>query len=136
MIILHEPGDILLEAAKLAVYAKRAVLQDVIFVIFTIFWVITRLVLYYAIVLWTTMYAAAEVVSFFPVYFFFNSLLLILGALQIYWTVEIFKIAKNAINAGPGNIEDTRSDDEDDEFSDDSDNKTSSNGHTSGDKSS
>lgn len=112
VIILHDPGDILLESAKLAVYAKRALLQDVIFVSFTVFWILTRLVGYYSIVLWTTMYNASNVISWFPCYFFFNTLLIALGALQLYWTGVILSIAKNAINAGPGNIEDVRSDED------------------------
>ena len=110
VMILHDCADHLLELAKLFRYASYRKTCDAVFVVFSIVWVITRWVnihllvwfclywrcgLYPSWILYSTLYDVGWILEFFPVYFIFNSLLVILQFLHILWTYFLFKVNLN-----------------------------------------
>ncbi|KAL0277237.1 UNVERIFIED_CONTAM: hypothetical protein PYX00_004591 [Menopon gallinae] len=100
VLVVHDCADIFLEAAKMAKYAKRQKICDALFVMFTIIWIVTRLGLFPFWIVRNTMFEAPQMVEMFPAYYIFNSLLLLLLALHIFWTYLILKIAYNAVLVG------------------------------------
>jgi len=110
VMILHDCADHLLELAKLFRYASYRKTCDAIFVVFSIVWVITRCGLYPSWILYSTLYDVGWILEFFPVYFIFNSLLVILQFLHILWTYFLFKAIHKALIKG--GVDDQRSDSE------------------------
>lgn len=101
VLLVHDCADIFLEAAKMAKYAYYQKVCDALFGIFTIIWLITRLIVFPCWILYSTTIRAPRIVNtMFPAYYIFNSLLLLLLALHIFWTNLILKIAYNAIATG------------------------------------
>lgn len=89
----------------MAKYAKRQKVCDALFVMFTIIWIVTRLGLFPFWIVRNTMFEAPQMVEMFPAYYIFNSLLLLLLALHIFWTYLILKIAYNAVLVGQVRVE-------------------------------
>jgi len=105
-------------------YAKYDTLGDVIFAVFTLLWIGTRLGVYPLYVLNSTLIEAPKIVPMFPAYYIFNSMLIVLLVLHAFWTYYILKVAVKAVVSGK--IEDSRSSSESvSEFSDSDDNITS-----------
>ncbi|KAB1270651.1 Ceramide synthase 5 [Camelus dromedarius] len=105
---LHDASDFLLEAAKLANYAKYQRLCDTLFVIFSAVFVVTRLGIYPFWILNTTLFESWEMIGPYPSWWFFNGLLLILQVLHVIWSYLIVRIAFKALIRGkvtyPGRI--------------------------------
>uniref|UniRef100_F7DLD1 sphingosine N-acyltransferase n=1 Tax=Equus caballus TaxID=9796 RepID=F7DLD1_HORSE len=97
---LHDASDFLLEAAKLANYAKYQRLCDTLFVIFGAVFVATRLGIYPFWVLNTTLFESWEMIGPYPSWWLFNGLLLILQVLHIIWSYLIMRIAFKALIRG------------------------------------
>ncbi|XP_044534150.1 ceramide synthase 5 [Gracilinanus agilis] len=97
---LHDSSDFLLEAAKLANYAKYQRLCDTFFVVFSVIFVITRLGIYPFWVLNTTLFESWEMIGPYPSWWLFNSLLLVLQVLHIIWSYLIARIACKALVRG------------------------------------
>ncbi|KAF6731740.1 Ceramide synthase 5 [Oryzias melastigma] len=109
VLCVHDASDFLLEAAKLANYAKSQRLCDFLFILFGVVFFITRLVIYPFWVLNSTMFESWTIVGPFPSWWVFNILLLVLQVLHIYWSYLIARIAIKAMLRGKvGN--DVRSD--------------------------
>lgn len=100
VLIVHDCADIFLEAAKMAKYSGYQKVCDVIFAIFTVLWIITRLGVYPFWIIYSTSIEAPKIVPMFPAYYIFNGLLILLLILHIFWTYLILKIAYNSLNAG------------------------------------
>ncbi|VDO92045.1 unnamed protein product [Soboliphyme baturini] len=64
------------------------------------FWLEVKKIILRNLILYSTTIEAPLIVHFFPVYYIFNSLLLILLVLQIIWTVLIVRVAMNALRSG------------------------------------
>uniref|UniRef100_A0A1B6IBE6 TLC domain-containing protein n=1 Tax=Homalodisca liturata TaxID=320908 RepID=A0A1B6IBE6_9HEMI len=113
-LMIHDFADIFLEAAKMAKYAKYQRLCDMIFVMFTIAWLITRTGVFPFVLIYSTTVRAPIIVNtpMFPAYYIFNGLLFLLLGLHLFWTYLIVKIAKSAISAGQmeGDIRSSSSD--------------------------
>ncbi|KAJ8788988.1 hypothetical protein J1605_022394 [Eschrichtius robustus] len=105
---LHDASDFLLEAAKLANYAKYQRLCDTLFVIFSAIFVVTRLGIYPFWILNTTLFESWEMIGPYPSWWLFNGLLLILQVLHVIWSYLIARIAFKALIRGkvtyPGRI--------------------------------
>lgn len=84
----------------MAKYANYQKLCDVLFVIFTLIWIVTRLGLFPFWIIKNTTIEAPQIVHIFPAYYFFNGLLLLLLVLHIFWTYLILKIAYNSLLVG------------------------------------
>ncbi|XP_036313407.1 ceramide synthase 5 isoform X3 [Pipistrellus kuhlii] len=97
---LHDASDFLLEAAKLANYAKYQRLCDTLFVIFSAVFMVTRLGIYPFWILNTTLFESWEIIGPYPSWWLFNGLLLILQVLHVIWSYLIARIAFKALIRG------------------------------------
>ncbi|XP_061543600.1 ceramide synthase 5 isoform X6 [Phycodurus eques] len=97
---VHDASDFLLEAAKLANYAKYQRLCDLLFIIFSLTFFLTRLVIFPIWVLNSTMFESWLIVGPFPSWWLFNVLLLVLQVLHVIWSYLIARIAIKAVLRG------------------------------------
>ncbi|KAI7790780.1 ceramide synthase 5 isoform X1 [Triplophysa rosa] len=97
---VHDASDFLLEAAKLANYAKYQRLCDAVFVVFGMVFFGTRLIIYPFWILNTTLFESWEIIGPYPSWWLFNCLLLVLQILHIIWSYLIARIAFKAIMRG------------------------------------
>ncbi|XP_051549342.1 ceramide synthase 5-like isoform X3 [Myxocyprinus asiaticus] len=97
---VHDASDFLLEAAKLANYAKYQRLCDILFVVFGIIFFGTRLIIYPFWILNTTLFESWDIIGPYPSWWLFNFLLLVLQVLHIIWSYLIARIAFKAIMRG------------------------------------
>ncbi|KAL0818512.1 hypothetical protein ABMA28_008959 [Loxostege sticticalis] len=100
VLFLHDFADIFLVAAKAAKYANYQRLCDVIFSIFTVAWILTRLGYYPFYIIWSTSIRAPMLLPMFKAYYIFNAMLCFLLALHVVWTWLILQVAYKAISAG------------------------------------
>ncbi|KAH0499899.1 Nostrin [Microtus ochrogaster] len=120
VLCLHDSADVLLEAAKMANYTKFQKMCDLLFVMFAMVFVTTRLGLFPLWVLNTTLFESWEIVGPFPSWWVFNLLLLLLQGLNCFWSYLVVKIACKAVSKGKVSKDDrsdieSSSDDEDSE---------------------
>ncbi|XP_063115291.1 ceramide synthase 6 isoform X3 [Cavia porcellus] len=92
--------DIKRKAAKMANYAKFQKLCDLLFVMFAMVFITTRLGIFPLWVLNTTFFESWEIVGPYPSWWVFNLLLLLLQGLNCFWSYLIIKIACKAISRG------------------------------------
>jgi len=88
-------------------YSKYDRLGDIIFGLFTLIWIVTRLGIFPIYILNSTLIEAPKIIPMFPAYYIFNGMLTILLGLHIFWTYFICKVAYKALASGK--IQDTRS---------------------------
>jgi len=115
VLIVHDVADVLLEPAKLFIYAEYKKTSDIVFGCFALTWIISRLGVYPTWILYSTTIEAPQLVEMFPAYYIFNFLLSILLVLHVIWTYYILKIAYRSVVIGT--TEDSRSDSEDETIS-------------------
>jgi ceramide synthetase len=99
VLLVHDCADIFLEAAKSLKYANIQKVCDIVFGIFTITWIVTRLGLYPRII-YSTSVEAPQILPMYPVYYIFNTLLVLLLGLHLVWTYMILQVAIQTIKAG------------------------------------
>ncbi|EDL86967.1 longevity assurance homolog 5 (S. cerevisiae) (predicted), isoform CRA_a [Rattus norvegicus] len=108
ILCLHDSADSLLEAAKLANYARQERLCNTLFVIFGAAFMVTRLGIFPLWILNTTLFESWEIIGPFPSWWLFNGLLLILQMLHVIWSYLIARTAFKALVRGkvtyPGGI--------------------------------
>lgn len=124
VLIVHDCADHLLELAKLCKYIKYKRACDVVFVIFSVTWIVTRCGIYPSWILYSTLHDAAGFIQMFPAYYIFNGLLGTLQILHLVWTYFLIKAIHKALTKG--GLDDERSDSEesdDNEEDEDDDNK-------------
>uniref|UniRef100_A0A8B9KE73 Ceramide synthase 5 n=1 Tax=Astyanax mexicanus TaxID=7994 RepID=A0A8B9KE73_ASTMX len=100
VLCVHDTSDFLLEAAKLANYAKYQRLCDFLFVVFGAAFFGTRLIIYPFWILNSTMFESWEIVGPYASWWVFNPLLLVLQVLHIIWSYLIARIAFKALMRG------------------------------------
>ncbi|XDB47881.1 hypothetical protein AB1E18_001470 [Capra hircus] len=100
ILCLHDSADALLEAAKMANYAKFQKICDLLFVMFAMVFITTRLGVFPLWVLNTTLFESWEIVGPYPSWWVFNLLLLVIQGLNCFWSYLIVKIACKAISKG------------------------------------
>ncbi|XP_013872005.1 ceramide synthase 5 [Austrofundulus limnaeus] len=136
---VHDASDFFLEAAKLANYAKYQKLCDVFFVVFSVVFFLTRLVIFPFWIVYSVLFDSWEIIGPYRAWWLLNGLLLVLQVLHIIWFYLITRIAIKAIFKGKVS-KDVRSDIEsssDEELSTSSSKKcptpiVKDNNHTSG----
>ncbi|XP_076880195.1 ceramide synthase 4a isoform X2 [Brachyhypopomus gauderio] len=117
VILVHDSSDFLLESAKMFNYAGWRKTCDSLFVVFSVVFLVTRLVIFPCRVVHTTLVVALDFMPLFPGYYFFNALLLILQALHVFWAYLILRMLYKFIFLGK--VErDERSDEESEEEGD------------------
>uniref|UniRef100_UPI003AAF692E ceramide synthase 5-like isoform X2 n=1 Tax=Centroberyx gerrardi TaxID=166262 RepID=UPI003AAF692E len=97
---VHDASDIFLEAAKLANYAKYQRLCDGLFVVFSISFFFTRLVIYPFWIVNSVLFESWEIIGPYQSWWLLNGLLLVLQALHVIWFYLIACIAIKAIFKG------------------------------------
>ncbi|CAG7721492.1 unnamed protein product [Allacma fusca] len=107
VLLLHDIADPFLELAKTTRYIGFHRACDWFFGTFAILFIITRLIIYPGVILKSTMYEAPMILPMFAAYYIFNSMLLILLGLHVFWTYFILKVAVKALRSGQ--VDDARS---------------------------
>ncbi|XP_030366562.1 ceramide synthase 5 isoform X5 [Strigops habroptila] len=100
VLCLHDASDFLLEAAKLANYAKYQRLCDAFFMLFGVVFIVTRLGIYPFWILNTTLFESWELVGPYPSWWLFNGLLVTLQILHVIWSYLIIRTAYKALVRG------------------------------------
>lgn len=111
VLLVHDGSDIFMELAKLFNYAKYQTLCDVTFVCFAISFLVCRLIIFPFRIIYTTAFAARDMVGVWFSYYFFNGLLLCLLVLHIFWFSIIVNMVWNYVRTGQV-AKDARSDTE------------------------
>lgn len=111
IIVLHDAVDYWLEGAKMAKYCRFDRLCDVLFVIFTLVWLGTRLVVYPLYPLYSVAFECRQILAPFHAWYIFLTLLCVLQLLHFIWFYMILRVAYNALTAGEVE-KDSRSDSE------------------------
>ncbi|KAG5682574.1 hypothetical protein PVAND_011919 [Polypedilum vanderplanki] len=96
IVFVHDIADILLESSKAAKYANAENLCNVIFVLFTIVWILTRLLIYGRIV-FIGHFEFPKMYPIYPLYYVFSALTIGLFLLHLLWTYMIFQVANRLI---------------------------------------
>ncbi|KAL4222701.1 Ceramide synthase 5 [Mactra antiquata] len=113
VLILHDVADPWLAFAKLGIYLKWKTFTDVLFGIFVLSWLISRIFLLPYTVLYSTTFEVLEIIDapYFANYFF-NFFLYLLMGLTLIWTYHI--LMSVVIKFSQGEVKDSRSDIDDD----------------------
>ncbi|KAK0155717.1 Ceramide synthase 2 [Merluccius polli] len=88
----HDSADILLEGAKILNYARWHKSANVMFVVFTLLFALTRMVILPFWLIHCTWVYPLELYPPFFGYYFFNAMLVVLQILHFYWAVLISKM--------------------------------------------
>ncbi|KPJ05826.1 LAG1 longevity assurance-like 6 [Papilio xuthus] len=104
VLLLHDAGDIFVEAVKASKYANYQKTCDTLFLGLIIVWIGTRIIIFPYHLLWSTWIRAPMLLPMFPAYYIFNSLLLLLLMLHVVWTYLILQMAYRTIQAGKSKI--------------------------------
>ncbi|MGH0172854.1 UNVERIFIED_CONTAM: hypothetical protein FKN15_001323 [Acipenser sinensis] len=105
VMLIHDASDVLLESAKMFNYAGFTTICNSLFVLFTIVFIITRLVIFpFWIIHCTWFYPVLFFPPFFG-YYFFNVMLIVLQMLHIFWTYLILRMVKKFIFGNTGFIQ-------------------------------
>ncbi|MED6277001.1 Ceramide synthase 5 [Characodon lateralis] len=97
---VHDASDIFLEAAKLANYAKYQKLCDSLFVVFSIIFFLTRLIIFPFWIVNSVLFESWQIIGPYQAWWLLNGLLLVLQTLHIIWFYLIACIAVKAIFKG------------------------------------
>lgn len=122
VLAIHDASDVFMEIGKMSKYSGCEWLASISFILFVASWVALRLIYFPFWVIWSTSY---EVVLTLdkekhkvdgPIYYYvFNSLLISLLVLHIYWWVLIFRMIIKQIQAKGQISDDVRSDSEEED---------------------
>lgn len=119
VLAIHDASDVFLEMGKMSRYSDCEWLAAFSFILFAASWVVLRLIYFPFWIIWSTSYEVVltldkekhEVDG--PIYYYvFNSLLISLLVLHIYWWVLIFRMIVKQIQAKGHIGDDVRSDSE------------------------
>ncbi|XP_043577541.1 ceramide synthase 2-like [Chiloscyllium plagiosum] len=111
VMLVHDASDYIMECAKMLNYAGWRRSCDVLFAVFAVVFLITRLIIFPNVVIYTTFYHSMEIFQPFFGYYFFNLLLMVLQLLHIFWAYLILRMVAKFIFLGKID-KDERSDDE------------------------
>uniref|UniRef100_A0A667Y1F5 Ceramide synthase 4a n=1 Tax=Myripristis murdjan TaxID=586833 RepID=A0A667Y1F5_9TELE len=100
VMLVHDSSDFLLESAKMFNYAGWRKTCDTLFVIFSLVFLVTRLVVFPGRVIHTTLVVSMDFFQPFFGYYFFNALLLVLQALHIFWAYLILRMVYKFVFLG------------------------------------
>ena len=92
VMITCDVSDCFLELAKLFHYSSKETISTVLFALFTVVWITTRMGVYPTWIIYSITVEAPQMVQYFPAYFYFNILLSSLLLLNIIWTYSILKV--------------------------------------------
>ncbi|KAL5247258.1 hypothetical protein ACHWQZ_G019204 [Mnemiopsis leidyi] len=107
----HDISDVFLEAAKTSIYIKKNFWSNIFFGLFTITFFASRLVYLPFKVVFCSLVEGSAAVHNWPVHILYNSFLIVLQILHIYWFTFIVKLLIK-IAAGSDVEKDDRSEDD------------------------
>ncbi|XP_074479818.1 ceramide synthase 2 [Sebastes fasciatus] len=97
VMIVHDASDVLLESAKLFNYAKWEKTCQSLFVVFSVVFMVTRLIIFpFWLIHCTWVYPIHHYPAFFG-YYFFNVMLVVLLCLHIFWAHLILRMIRKFI---------------------------------------
>ncbi|XP_030580065.1 ceramide synthase 2 [Archocentrus centrarchus] len=97
VMLIHDASDVLLESAKLFNYAKWEKTCQTLFVSFAIVFMVTRLIIFpFWLIHCTWVYPVLYYPAFFG-YYFFNTVLVVLLCLHIFWAYLILRMIRKFI---------------------------------------
>ncbi|XP_071782071.1 ceramide synthase 4a [Centroberyx gerrardi] len=117
VMLVHDSSDFLLESAKMFNYAGWRKTCDTLFVIFSLVFLVTRLVVFPGRVVHSTLVVSLDYFQPYFGYYFFNALLLVLQALHIFWAYLILRMVYKFVFLGK--VERDERSDEESEVDDD-----------------
>ncbi|XP_016018630.1 ceramide synthase 4 isoform X2 [Rousettus aegyptiacus] len=100
VLLLHDSADYLLEACKMFNYAHQQRVCNSLFIVFSVVFFYTRLVLFPTQILYTTYYESIANSGPFFGYYFFNSLLMLLQLLHVFWSCLILRMIHSFTKKG------------------------------------
>jgi hypothetical protein len=120
VLAVHDGSDVFLEIGKLTKYSGFEIIPSISFVCFAISWVLLRLLIFPFWVIRSTSY---EVLTILDrdykggpmLYYIFNTLLMSLFILHIYWWILIWRMIVKQIEARGKVADDVRSDSDEEE---------------------
>uniref|UniRef100_A0A8C6EJC4 Ceramide synthase 6 n=1 Tax=Microcebus murinus TaxID=30608 RepID=A0A8C6EJC4_MICMU len=92
--------DIKRKAAKMANYARFQKMCDLLFIMFAMVFITSRLAVFPIWVLNTTLFESWEIIGPFPSWWVFNLLLLLVEGMNCFWSYLIIKMACKAVSRG------------------------------------
>ncbi|XP_071517910.1 ceramide synthase 6 isoform X6 [Panulirus ornatus] len=108
VLLVHECADIPMLLAKMCKLCGRRDLMDKFFVVFLLLWLSTRTGLYPLWIVSSTLFQAHVILQmWYPVYYIFNGMLLLLLLIHIGWTYLILRIVVRKLR--DNQMEDVRS---------------------------
>ncbi|XP_026870935.2 ceramide synthase 2 [Electrophorus electricus] len=129
IMLVHDAADIFLESGKIFNYARWENTCNGIFILFTIVFMVTRLVIFpFWLIHCTWVYPLEQFEPFFG-YYFFNALLMLLLVLHIFWASLIIRMVKKLLF---GEMKGDERSDEEEEESQEEDNHKHFNGSSNG----
>jgi len=126
IIILHDPCDVILQFGKMSKYLKYQRITDTMFVLFTLSWFVSRLVLLPSKIVKAVLFETPLVASKPHVHWVFCSMLITLQILHVVWFYFIIKAIQKVLKGQQAT--DTRSETESSASSVENDNECISNG--------
>ncbi|XP_056134532.1 ceramide synthase 2 [Lampris incognitus] len=94
VMLVHDASDVLLESAKLFNYAKWEKTCNVLFLVFAIVFMVTRLIIFpFWLIHCTWVYPVYHYPPFFG-YYFFNVMLVVLLFLHVFWAYLILRMVQ------------------------------------------
>ncbi|CAC5378028.1 Ceramide synthase 5 [Mytilus coruscus] len=113
VLCVHDAVDYFLAGAKIATYMKKETLSTILFGMFLLVWIATRLIIFPFFVVYSATFESGIIKGLRGSYtfIFFNGLLYVLQILHIIWTYMIIRIVHHKLTQGK--IADVRSDSED-----------------------
>ncbi|KAL6065565.1 hypothetical protein STEG23_034272 [Scotinomys teguina] len=118
ILLLHDCSDYLLEACKMFNYAHFRRVCNALFIIFSLVFFYTRLIIFPTQVIYTTVFDSIKSTGPFFGYYFCNVLLMLLQILHVYWFCLILGMIGSFLKKGQM-AKDIRSDVEESDSSDD-----------------
>eukprot|EP00850_Spirogloea_muscicola_P023243 SM000340S12933 [mRNA] locus=s340:65153:66330:- [translate_table: standard] len=122
VVAIHDASDVWLELAKLSRYCQFDLGATTNFALFALSWLLLRLVYYPFWVIWSTTYEVLKVLNKEKhkydgpmLYYTFNTLLIMLLVLHIYWWILIYRILVKQLFASGTVAKDDREDSEDED---------------------
>ncbi|KAF8020297.1 hypothetical protein BT93_G0874 [Corymbia citriodora subsp. variegata] len=120
VLALHDASDVFLEAAKVFKYSEHELGASVFFGLFALSWLVLRLIYFPFWVIRTVSTTLCDYLPMgeayaTPLYYIFNSMLLMLLVFHIYWWVLICSMIRRQLKNRGKVGEDIRSDSEDDD---------------------
>jgi ceramide synthetase len=119
VLAIHDASDVILEVSKMFKYSGSTAIPSISFILFAISWIVLRLIYFPVWIIWSTSYEVILTLDMDkhkiegPIYYYiFNSLLICLLVLHIYWWVLIYRMFVRQIKAKGKISEDLRSDSE------------------------